>query len=590
MATAGPNYASTAVSDSTLAGNAWSNPSNGTASDNSYATASSNGTQYLKATGFGFSIPTGATIDGIVVEWERKASSSTVKDKAVRIVKGGVVGATDKSAAGDWPTTDTFASYGSSSDLWGETWTAADINAANFGAAIATQSTFVRTASVDAVRITVYYTDVSAITESATATESSDAAATVSDGVTETATASESGDATSALVADITESATATESSDSALGPKQGDITESATAAESSDAVAFSADSVTESASATDTQDASATANASIIETASASESSSASVIVYASASESATATESSDGIAVGQLYREDATGFLVVKSGAGAGYTALAAPTTAAAWRVLDIYGSTSAWHPSDDPPAQESAAPTVDYSNVTGTKPPADATRNQIYIQSGTPSSPVAGDLWFDTANKTWATWTGSLWQVVSDVTAYKTAASIAGQGAFATLNLLTSANIDSYLSDAALGTLKLALNALSVLQGASGLVSTTYNTWVQTSTWNIPAVASASLRGKFLLLLWRQWNDLGTDYTGASAIKRDGATLVDVYDRITTNASGIGKSQTIAWIDSSPPATAAFSYSVHVFQNYNGSAPNINSNFAILELKRS
>lgn len=158
MATAGPNYASAAVSDSTLAGNAWSNPGNAGASDSSYATASSNGTQYLKATGFGFSIPTGAVIDGIVVEWERKASGSTVKDKAVRIVKGGTVGATDKSVTTDWPTTDAFASYGSAADLWGETWTAADINAASFGAAIATQSIFVRTASVDAVRITVYYT------------------------------------------------------------------------------------------------------------------------------------------------------------------------------------------------------------------------------------------------------------------------------------------------------------------------------------------------------------------------------------------------------------------------------------------------
>lgn len=158
MATAGPNYASTADSDSTLSGNAWSNPGNAAASDNAYATASSNGTQYLKATGFGFSIPTGATIDGIVVEWERKTSSSGVTDKAVRIVKAGAVGSTDKSAAGDWPTTDTFKSYGGSTDLWGETWTAADINSANFGAAIATQSTLVRTNSVDSVRITVYYT------------------------------------------------------------------------------------------------------------------------------------------------------------------------------------------------------------------------------------------------------------------------------------------------------------------------------------------------------------------------------------------------------------------------------------------------
>ncbi|WP_338457591.1 hypothetical protein N4J17_04720 [Methylococcus capsulatus] len=295
-------------------------------------------------------------------------------------------------------------------------------------------------------------------------------------------------------------------------------------------------------------------------------------------------------------LYRENATGFLVRRDTPGAGYTAIAAMPTGsiaarASWyRDLDTYGQSSAWHPSQSAPGPESAAPTVPYDNVTGTKPPADATRNKIFIQSGTPASPTAGDLWFDTANKTWATWTGTLWQVVSDVTAYKTAAAIVGQGAYATLDLLTSGNVDSFMSDSTLGTLKLALNALSVLQGASGLVSTAYNTWVQTSSWNIPAVANASLRGKFLLLAWQQWMDLGTDYTGASAIKRDGSTIVDVSDRIITNVSSIGKSQTIAWIDSSPPATAAFNYTVHVFQNYNGSPPNINSSLAIVELKRS
>ena len=57
---------------------AWTNPMNATTSDNVYATIScpTGISHYLKATNFGFSIPTGATINGIVVEIERKQSGS----------------------------------------------------------------------------------------------------------------------------------------------------------------------------------------------------------------------------------------------------------------------------------------------------------------------------------------------------------------------------------------------------------------------------------------------------------------------------------------------------------------------------------
>lgn len=134
MASSGPNSPSSASSVS-LGFNVWSSPGNVTASDNTRTTALCNSgsiTHYLQATGFGFAVPTGATIDGIVVEWERGATN--VADYASRIVKGGSVGSTDKSG-GTWPTSDAYASYGGASDLWGTTWTPADINASNFGAA-----------------------------------------------------------------------------------------------------------------------------------------------------------------------------------------------------------------------------------------------------------------------------------------------------------------------------------------------------------------------------------------------------------------------------------------------------------------------
>jgi len=151
---------------------AWSNPSNAASSDNSYATASglisgagSDTTHYLKATNFGFSIPGGATITGIKVEIERKATqnSDLVKDNKIQLVKAGTIQSTNKATTTTWPTSDAVASYGGSSDLWSGSWTPSDINDSGFGVAIeaATKNVVMsntETASVDHIKITVYYT------------------------------------------------------------------------------------------------------------------------------------------------------------------------------------------------------------------------------------------------------------------------------------------------------------------------------------------------------------------------------------------------------------------------------------------------
>jgi hypothetical protein len=61
-----------------------------------------------------------------------------VYDDKVRIIKGGTVGSTDRAVANAWRSTPTTTVYGGPSDLWGETWTYADINSAAFGVAIST--------------------------------------------------------------------------------------------------------------------------------------------------------------------------------------------------------------------------------------------------------------------------------------------------------------------------------------------------------------------------------------------------------------------------------------------------------------------
>lgn len=154
----------TVVDDAAVGTAIWSTPTNAKTSDNVY-TASAGGrygatSHYLKSTNFGFSVPTGATVDGIIVQIERKPNNpNVISDSRVSIVKAtGAIGTTNKKIAGYWPTTEAYYTYGSSSDKWGETWTSANINDADFGVVLSTSMAANAVATVDHVRITVYYT------------------------------------------------------------------------------------------------------------------------------------------------------------------------------------------------------------------------------------------------------------------------------------------------------------------------------------------------------------------------------------------------------------------------------------------------
>ncbi len=170
MASQGPLSAGTGANQTGVGAIAWSNPGNIVSSNNTRATAQTNGlsqTNYLKGTNFGFSIPSGSTIDGIIVEVERMKSGTgtSVKDYNIKIVKSdGSIGTTDKAdTATNWPTTEAYKTYGSSSDLWGESWTYSDINDVDFGVVVVATidgggPKFMSVANVDHIRITVYYT------------------------------------------------------------------------------------------------------------------------------------------------------------------------------------------------------------------------------------------------------------------------------------------------------------------------------------------------------------------------------------------------------------------------------------------------
>ena len=162
----------TASNDDSVGTVAWNNPDNIKTSDSTYSISSTIPpginviSNYLKASNFGFAIPTGATINGIKVEFnkEKFTGSSDVKDTEVKIVKGGAIGSTNKAeTTTDWSESFSYVDYGGTTDLWGETWTAEQINASNFGVVIAanlkiTGAPFLVGAYVDHIRITVYYT------------------------------------------------------------------------------------------------------------------------------------------------------------------------------------------------------------------------------------------------------------------------------------------------------------------------------------------------------------------------------------------------------------------------------------------------
>jgi len=165
MASEGPNNPGSIVNDTAFGSEGWTDPGSANVSDNVYATAVPNiggETNYLKADNFGFSIPAGATVDGITVDIERNGTQtdSFVQDARVRIVKSGTVGNTEKALGSQWPTSDATETYGGTSDLWGETWSADDMNLATFGVVLAGSSDAAggETASVDHITMTVEYT------------------------------------------------------------------------------------------------------------------------------------------------------------------------------------------------------------------------------------------------------------------------------------------------------------------------------------------------------------------------------------------------------------------------------------------------
>lgn len=156
----GPGAAADVTAGGTLA---WSSTANilGWQGTGSFAVSASGAgtTHQLQASSYGFEIPSTATILGITVQLNRKASvASAVTDATVQLMKAGATVGSNKAAGGFWSNVGDFPSYGTGvTDLWGTTWTPSDVNNSGFGVAVAATNTS-GTAQLGFATITVAYT------------------------------------------------------------------------------------------------------------------------------------------------------------------------------------------------------------------------------------------------------------------------------------------------------------------------------------------------------------------------------------------------------------------------------------------------
>lgn len=173
MASQGPNSPGTVTGNGPAGGPVFSNRSNVTAEDGSFAQASLDcqASETLTASSFGFSIPAGATIDGIVVEVKRKSDQTgNMTDNSVALICATRTSADKGDTVTQWPTVNSYATYGGSTDKWssGAAWdadlTAENINDSGFKLSFSAleNCSNADVAYIDHIRITVYYTEAAA--------------------------------------------------------------------------------------------------------------------------------------------------------------------------------------------------------------------------------------------------------------------------------------------------------------------------------------------------------------------------------------------------------------------------------------------
>ena len=146
---------------------AWINPINAKTNGNGWANVTLPPTEassaYLQIQNFSFNIDSSATINGVIVEVEKRANrSNEIYDYSVFLMNssGQNDGLDYANTSTSWSTTNTYFIYGDVNDLWGMTLTPSIVNNINFGVAFSAVGGGLHNAiaSIDHVRMTIYYT------------------------------------------------------------------------------------------------------------------------------------------------------------------------------------------------------------------------------------------------------------------------------------------------------------------------------------------------------------------------------------------------------------------------------------------------
>ena len=142
----------------------WTNPQNAFAVDGKFSRAELNldeESEYLRVTGYGFSLPPTATVKGIVVQLKRQGSNA-IADGIVNLWLDKVPAERPKVLNSPWPRTLGTHHYGQEVDTWGNDLTPAEISKPGFGAQLyakrnADAGAGAVAAEVESLQLTVWY-------------------------------------------------------------------------------------------------------------------------------------------------------------------------------------------------------------------------------------------------------------------------------------------------------------------------------------------------------------------------------------------------------------------------------------------------
>lgn len=147
-------------------GDVWNNPNNITTESGYSDITTSDSSQKLMATNFGFSLPVDAIINGIEITVSGFTTISS-SGQDYFITKDGVFAFTGLTGNGKLTSSPSIITYGGSNDLWGKTWTASDVNTSTFGFYLSFYPSGTESVQIDYIKMNIYYNNEEMVSNSA---------------------------------------------------------------------------------------------------------------------------------------------------------------------------------------------------------------------------------------------------------------------------------------------------------------------------------------------------------------------------------------------------------------------------------------